>query len=241
MHPSRIALGLILAAILFITPNASADQTAKTFNSTVNGKEATLGYLLYLPNDYEAKKDAKVPLLLFLHGSGERGDNIEVLKKHGPPMLVDKGKDMPFIIVSPQCPKDQRWDSDVLKALIEDVSKSHRVDTDRLYCTGLSMGGFGTWALCTKYPQLFAAAVPICGGGNPQTVKAMKGVPTWVFHGDKDTAVKLEQSQSMVDALKEAGGEVTFTIYENVGHDSWVRAYNSKELYEWLLKQKRAK
>ena len=243
MPTPRRSLSFSVAFIACLTlalPTLGA-QTAETFEAKVNGKDAKLGYLLYLPKGYESKKDAKAPLLLFLHGSGERGDNIEVVKKHRPPMLVEEGKDLPFIVVSPQCPKNERWDADVLKALIEEVMKNHRVDADRVYCTGLSMGGFGTWALCSKPPAMFAAAVPICGGGNPQAVKAMKGIPTWVFHGDKDNAVKLEASQVMADARKAAGGAVKFTIYEGVGHDSWVKAYNTDELYKWLLSHKRGK
>ncbi len=219
--------------------DASADQKAHTFTHTIDNTEHSLGYLLYLPKGFEAEKDRKWPVLLFLHGSGERGSDVNLVKKHGPPKIVANGKDLPFIIISPQCPRDQRWNPDLLAALIDDVVKNHRGDADRICCTGLSMGGFGTWDLCTKHPDKFAAAVPICGGGNPASAGKMKTIPTWVFHGDKDTAVKLEASQKMVDALKAAGGEVEFTIYPGVGHDSWTQTYDNPKLYEWLLKQKR--
>ncbi len=234
----RFALLCLITLITVACSSAQAGQTAHTFKGTVDGTEQSMGYLLYLPKDYEEKKDQKWPVILFMHGAGERGDDINKVKIHGPPKLVDKGKDMPFIIISPQCPTGTWWKTEVVNALLDSVVKGHRVDTDRIYVTGLSMGGFGTWDLCSKHPGKFAAAVPICGGGNPATVAAMKPIPTWVFHGDKDTAVKIEQSQRMVDALKAAGGNVTFTIYEGVGHDSWTKTYDNPKLYEWLLKHK---
>jgi predicted peptidase len=237
---------MLAAAIVLslLTPVAVAaeDQPRQqkvTFKGEVNGKEQSMQYLLYLPKDYAAKADAKFPVLLFLHGAGERGDNIERVKVHGPPKLIEKGKDFPFIVISPQCPANVWWDVDVLAALVDDVVRSHRADKSRLYVTGLSMGGFGTWAICSKYPDKFAAAAPICGAGNPKTVAAMKGVPTWAFHGDKDTAVKFEAGKAMVDALKAAGGDVQFTVYEGVGHDSWTATYNNAKLYEWLLSKSR--
>ena len=240
----RLPAIALLAFALFIhlsPADVSAGQTAQTFKRTIEGKEESLGYLLYLPKDHDAKKDQKFPVILFLHGSGERGSDINKVKVHGPPKLVEGGKELPFIVISPQCPGGSRWNADQLAALIDDVVKTHRGDVDRIICTGLSMGGFGTWDLCTKYPDKFAAAVPICGGGNPATVSAMKNIPTWVFHGDKDTAVKIDASQKMVDALKAAGGKVEFTIYPGVGHDSWTRTYDDAKLWEWLGTQKRGK
>ena len=231
------ALALLLITLLAATTHAG--QTAHTFKRTVGDKEESIGYLLYLPKEHDAKKDQKFPVVLFLHGSGERGSDINKVKVHGPPKLVEKGKDLPFIIISPQCPEKQWWNASLLADLIDDVVKNHRGDADRIICTGLSMGGFGTWDLCSKYPDKFAAAVPICGGGNPATVSAMKNIPTWVFHGDKDTAVKIDASQKMVDALKAAGGNVEFTIYPGVGHDSWTKTYDDAKVWEWMGKQKK--
>lgn len=233
---------LVISAVsLFTSHEAQAQQTAQTFKQTVDGKERSLGYLLYLPKGYDAKADKKWPVMLFLHGSGERGDDISKVKVHGPPKIVEAGKDIPFIIISPQCPKGVWWNADQLAALIDQILKDHKGDADRVYCTGLSMGGFGTWDLCSKYPDKFAAAVPICGGGNAASVKAMKPIPTWVFHGDKDTAVNISKSKEMVEALKAAGGNVEFTIYPGVGHDSWTKTYDNADLYTWLLKHTRAK
>lgn len=251
MHIRPFALFASILTIAFVAGFVRADekpaaapaagkQVALTFTGKVNGKDESMGYLIYLPKSYDENKD-KQPLLIFLHGSGERGNDINKVKFHGPPKLVEKGKDLPFIVVSPQCPAGKWWDVDVLKALIDQVTKDHRVDADRVYMTGLSMGGFGTWQFCCKYPTLIAAAVPICGGGDPGKAGAMKDIPTWVFHGDKDGAVNIQKSKDMVEALKIAGAEPKFTIYEGVGHDSWTKSYAMDELYEWILKQKRGK
>lgn len=120
-------------------------------------------------------------------------------------------------------------------ALLDEVTAAYRADTDRIYVTGLSMGGFGTWSLGIAYPDRFAALAPICGGNNPQQVSLLKQVPVWVFHGAKDTVVPLSQSEAMVEALREAGGDVKLTVYPEAGHDSWTETYNNDELYEWLL------
>ncbi len=210
-------------------------QTAQHFE-TKTGYE----YLLYLPPEYDKAQAKAWPLVLFLHGSGERGTKIEDVKKHGPPKLVGAGRQFPFILISPQCPPGKWWDAATLEALVEDVQAKYHVDPDRVYATGLSMGGFGTWDLVRHYPRKFAAIVPICGGGDPQFVKAYAHVPVWAFHGEEDHTVPIKRSEEMVDALKAAGDpEVKFTHYPGVGHDSWVKAYDDPELYEWLLSHKR--
>ncbi|MDZ4781376.1 MAG: prolyl oligopeptidase family serine peptidase [Planctomycetia bacterium] len=192
-------------------------------------------YQLFLPKDY-ADSDKKFPLMLFLHGAGESGNDLEIVKKHGPPKLVDGKPDFPFIVVSPQCAV-RPWRVDQLNALLDDIIAKYRVDTDRVYLTGLSMGGYGTWALAAEHPERFAAIVPICGGGNPATASKLKDIPIWVFHGAKDDAVPLSRSEEMVAALKAAGSEPKFTIYPDAGHDSWTETYNNEDLYKWLLEQ----
>ena len=196
-----------------------------------------MGYLLYLPKDYE--KQELWPLVLFLHGAGERGEDLELVKKHGPPKLIGEGKHFPFIVVSPQCPKDRWWEPIELTALLDDITKTHKVDEDRIYVTGLSMGGFGTWRLAAYTPHRFAAIAPICGGGEKYWTRRFPHLPVWVFHGAKDTGVPLERSQSMVDALKKAGGEPKLTVYPDAGHDSWTETYDNPDFYEWLMEQKR--
>jgi predicted peptidase len=213
-------------------------QKSMSFETQVV-KTVKLNYLLYLPKDYGKDKEQKFPLIMFLHGAGERGDDLEKVKIHGIPKIVEQKDDFPFIAVSPQCPEDSWWDTDALKALLDEIVAKYEVDPDRVYLTGLSMGGYGSWALGIAYPNKFAAIVPICGGGDEKKVAVLKDVPIWVFHGAKDSVVPLAQSEKMVNALKEAGGNVQFTIYPEADHDSWTATYDNPELYEWLLKQKR--
>ncbi len=141
-------------------------------------------YLLQLPNDYDQQES--LPVLLFLHGAGERGDNLDLVKKHGPPKLIEAGQEFPFIVVSPQCPEGRWWEPFELAALLDEIVEKYKVDQDRIYVTGLSMGGFGTWSLAAYQPKRFAAIVPICGGGEPFTTRLFAKVPAWVFHGAKD-------------------------------------------------------
>ncbi|MCL5280100.1 MAG: prolyl oligopeptidase family serine peptidase [Planctomycetes bacterium] len=204
-------------------------------------KKVSLKYLLYLPQGYGEKKDQKWPLVLFLHGAGERGNDLNLVKKHGPPKLIDQGKEFPFIVVSPQCPISSWWPEqvDALAALLDEVQSKYAVDADRVYLTGLSMGGFGTWTLATRYPDRFAALAPICGGGDKYLVSRLKSVPVWVFHGAKDPVVPLQASTEMVEALKKAGGDVQFTVYPEAQHDSWTETYDNPKLYEWFLSHRR--
>ena len=214
-------------------------QHAQSFETQIL-KTVRINYLLYLPSEY-GKAEREWPLVVFLHGAGERGDDLELVAVHGPPKLVAEGREFPFIIVSPQCPKDAWWpgELDALKALLDDVVGTYSVDEDRVYLTGLSMGGFGTWAWAIEEPDRFAALVPVCGRGDPEKVARIAHVPAWVFHGAKDQTVPLEASQEMVDALKAAGAEPKFTVYPEAGHDSWTATYENQELYDWLLGQRR--
>ena len=236
---SVVAAGVLLA----ISGTTWAQQVANSSAGQQKPAEldrtgkVKLKYLIYLPKDYDQKDSW--PVLLFLHGIGERGDNLDLVKKHGPPKLIAAGKQFPFIVVSPQCANTHWWETVELTALLDEIAKKYKVDQDRIYLTGLSMGGFGTWALAAYQPTRFAAIVPICGGGDPSNAKRIAHIPAWVFHGGKDRTVPIENSKKMVEALKKAGGDPKFTIYPEAGHDSWTQAYNTPELYEWLLRQKR--
>ena len=221
----------------------SAGQHVEKFAAEVRlTAKVELKYLLYLPEAYTASKK-KWPLILFLHGSGERGDDVQVVAKHGPPKLVAEGKQFPFIIVSPQCPQWEWWPNDLqiaaLDGLLKEIAANYRVDKDRLYLTGLSMGGFGAWKLAMEYPTRFAAVAPICGKGEPAKAQLIKDLPIWVFHGAKDPVVPVSNSQDMVDALKKYGGDVRLTIYPEALHDSWTETYNNPELFNWFLQHKR--
>jgi len=200
--------------------------------------KVTMKYLLYLPKDYEQKP--LWPLVLYLHGSGERGDNQDLLKKNGLPKLIEAGKAFSFIVVSPQCPKGQEWEASTLTTLLDEIEEKYKVDRDRIYLTGLSMGGFGAWTLAIHSPTRFAAVVPICGGGEPDDADRIAHIPIWVFHGAKDPIVPIRESQEMVEALKKKGSNVKFTVYPEAKHNAWTQAYNTPELYAWLLQQKRS-
>ena len=223
------------------TQMAKQFQFRRTANVEVN-------YLLFLPKGYDAKGENRWPLILFLHGAGERGTNIWKVATHGPPKNVTAQPDFPFIIVSPQCPEHQIWCKDVLLALLDEITAKHAADTNRIYLTGLSMGGYGTWDLGLTYPEKFAAIVPICGGGQLISLllskrekgPALKTLGVWAFHGGKDPTVPLEESQRMVDALKKAGvQDVKLTIYPEAQHDSWTETYKNPALYDCLLKHER--
>jgi len=216
---------------------ATTGQTPQKFNQALT-KTVNLNYLLYLPNDYSSSKQ-NFPLILFLHGAGERGDDLELVKIHGIPKIVEQGQDFPFIAISPQCPIDKWWVDpwliEALNALLDQTIANYRVDESRVYLTGLSMGGFGTWYLSMAYPEKFAAIAPICGGGMPWMAFRIKDVPVWAFHGAIDPVVPVQRSEEIVEALKKIGGNVKFTVYPETGHDSWTETYNNPELYKWFL------
>ena len=216
------------------------NQQEDSFKKTIR-KTLECHYLVYLPEGYEKSKDS-FPMILFLHGSGEQGDDINLVARHGPPALVEKGKKFPFIVISPQCPKDEdQWSNDVLIHLLDKVESQYRVDTTRVYLTGLSMGGDGTWSLAIAYPERFAAIAPICGEGNTARICRLKDVPVWAFHGLKDPVVPIGEEQDMVDSLKACGGDVKFTTYPNLGHNAWTVTYNNDTLYDWFLSHKKGK
>lgn len=219
-------------------PASSSPQQSKHFEKDITVK-ATLDYLLFLPQGYEQSKK-KWPLMLFLHGAGESGHDLAKVKVHGPPKIVETKPDFPFILVSPQSP-GRGWNPETLNGLLDEIIRTYRVDVDRVYLTGLSMGGFGTWELAAAHPEKFAAIAPICGGGNPQDASKLAKLPIWVFHGAKDPVVPIQRSKDMVEALKAAGSNVKFTIYPEAQHDSWTETYNNPEFYQWLLEQKRGR
>ncbi len=218
-------------------------QHPQSFKTEIQ-KNLRSDYLLYLPEEY-ATSLKSWPLILFLHGAGERGNDLSKVEIHGPPKLATKEEDVfPFVIVSPQCSEDEWWSSelqiDTLNALLDDIVSRYRIDKERIYVTGLSMGGFGTWRLAATYPERFAAIAPICGGGNPEDAATLAHLPIWVFHGAKDKVVPIKKSEEMVAALKKVGNTVKFTSYPNAGHNSWDATYQNPELYKWFLMHSRS-
>jgi predicted peptidase len=227
--------------------NSPPNQMAKHLRLKRQEK-LEINYLLFLPEGYDAKVQKRWPLILFLHGSGERGTDVWKVATHGPPKIVTSKPDFPFILVSPQCPEGRIWSNDELLPLLEEIIRKYAVDKSRVYLTGLSMGGYGTWSLGLSHPELFAAIVPICGGGefispflsSRDKPEALRTLGIWAFHGAKDPVVPVTESERMVELSKKLGvKEVKLTVYPDAGHDAWTETYKNPELYEWLLEHKR--
>lgn len=222
------------------------NQIALAFRRRVT-KSVAANYLLFLPNGYQSRGSRRWPLILFLHGSGERGRNVARVAAHGPPKIVKANPDFPFLVVSPQCPSGCWWSPDLVLALLDEVTQRHAVDPARIYLTGLSMGGYGTWHLGLSYPERFAAIAPVCGGGDPLAIvlanrnrlRLLKQLPVWAFHGAKDPLVPLHESERMVRALQQIGNQPKFTVYPDAGHDCWTETYDRAELYDWFLQHRR--
>jgi predicted peptidase len=224
-----------------------------------NSSGATLKYRLLRPEKLKAGQ--RYPLVIFLHGAGERGDDNRLQLVHGMREFAraDRRKEFPAFVLAPQCPSNQKWvdvpwDAPKLEQpekpakamglcleLIDKLQKDLPIDDRRLYLTGLSMGGFGTFDAIARWPDRFAAAMPICGGGDTrkETVSRYRDLPLWVFHGGKDTLVRPERSREIIAALKEAGAEPRYTEYPDAGHDSWTQTYADEAVFRWLFSQQR--
>jgi predicted peptidase len=227
-----------------------------------DAKGATLPYRLLKPDvskdkDWPGKPELGHPLLVFLHGIGERGTDNRRQLTWGRPMLRSAAKDYGAFVLVPQCPPTDTWTDRrgwkkthamsekptepmrLLVELIDQLKKDHPIDSHRVYVMGLSMGGFGTWEMISRWPERFAAAVPICGGGDENEAKRIAAMPVWAFHGAADWIVPTERSRSMIEAIRKAGGKPKYTEYPGVGHASWVRAFADPGLLEWLFAQRR--
>ena len=244
---------VVLAAIAADTPaTGSAAVTASPVSARDNawrrdqdwwyplrkklGLWTQYDHVVYTPEGYDTDPAQRWPLLLFLHGSGD-GTNREVLHKWGPPRQIAQGRKFPFILVAPRSPPGptQWWYAPQLGELLDDIAAKYRVDKDRIYVTGLSMGGYGTWRLASEFPNRFAAIAPFCGGWDETEAPRIAHIPVWAFHGDQDKAVPVEFTLRMIDALKKAGAEPRLTIYPGVSHNCWEPAYSGQELYDWFL------
>ncbi len=205
---------------------------------TVNVED--LRYYLYFPENY-VDTNKNFPLLLFLHGGGESGGELDELKSNGPPKLIAEGKQFPFLILAPQNPhKKKWWNTKAVVQLLDTVVRNNRVDQDKIYLTGLSRGGSAAWELAVQYPEKFAAMAVVCGMAPvPYAAWIDRNMPIWVFHGTEDKSIPISESEEMVRKLKAIGQNVKFTKYEGVGHNSWERAYTTEELYDWFVKQRR--
>lgn len=252
----------MLGALLspgFVPPrSAAADSWQESFarDEHQSGGE-TLRYRLFMPAPPAAA--AKPPLVLFLHGAGERGDDNAAPLKHAAVEFHRRQDKHPCAVLVPQCPAEQKWvevdwsgqegtgtfpakPSEPLRLSIEVVDgliAAGRVDPDRIYVTGLSMGGYGTWYAAGMPGSRFAAAAPVCGGGDPAWAKRYVGLPLWVFHGGDDPIVSVNRSREMVAAVKAAGGNPDYTEYPGVDHDSWTPTYADDAFHDWLFAQRR--
>jgi predicted peptidase len=201
-----------------------------------------LSYLLHLPPEARQATERKWPAILFLHGLGESGNDPSAVLRTGLPQYVTQHRDFPFVVIAPQCPWNSWWPelAEWLDQLLVERLSNLPIDSRRVYLTGLSMGGFGSWYLGALWPERFAAVAPICGGGLwfhgfPKRVARLRKIPVWAFHGAKDEVVPLVESERLVNALREAGGNAKFTVYPHARHDSWTETYKNPELYEWFL------
>jgi poly(3-hydroxybutyrate) depolymerase len=217
----------------------SQGQHKQKFSGTVQ-RPFDGRFLLYLPKGYSQHPAAKYPLLIFLHGSGESGIDIDLVKKHGPPQFLDDRPDFPFIVASPQAPYPPRgFDPEELTVLLNQLLQRLPIDPDRVYLTGFSMGGYGTYRWASAHPETFAAIAPVAGAARPEEACNLRSVPIWAFHGAKDESVKLENDQAAVDAIKACGGDIKFTVYPDGGHSSDA-AYADPQLYQWFLEHRRS-
>ena len=239
-----LLLGLSACTSLKHSPTMKTGQTAEKF-SLERKQVLAADYLLFLPNGYDINSAKRWPLILFLHGAGERGTNLWLVAKHGPPKIDTTQTNFPFLVVSPQCPDGKIWSDDLLLALLDEIETKYAVDPHRVYLTGISMGGFETWSLGLSHPERFAAIAPICGGGDFITPyladkSQLKSLPVWAFHGAKDPVVPLAESERMVNYLKKLEvREVKFTVYPEAGHDCWTQAYADPGLFAWFLQHSR--
>ena len=233
----------VLSALIATGTASAAEKTGFVDKVYKNADGHESKYVVFVPHSYDGTKP--VPVMLFLHGSGETlGDKsgkfpIEVGLA---PAIKKREKTFPFIAVIPQAEMPRGWGATTENgkralAMLETTEKEYKTDPKRVYLTGLSMGGMGTWSMATTHPDRWAAIAPICGRGDVKQAEKIKDLPCWCFHGDKDTAVPVAGSRTMIEAIKNAGGSPKYTEYPGVGHNSWDAAYGTDELYVWFAKQ----
>ena len=261
---SLMRTGLTLFLFFVVTAAWATAQTSTGFvKQSVDLNGESYLYQVYVPPHWTPTR--KWPVILFLHGAGERGSEGVEQTSVGLPSALPGGREFPAVVVMPQCRRGMWWGDETMEAQvfkILDLSMDrYQGDPDQVYLTGLSMGGYGTWAFGYKYPDRFAALVPVCGSVRSRrsmrppawhpaadptsdpyllTASRIAKVPVWVFHGSADTVVPVSESRMLSEALRKSGGNVRYTEYKGVGHNSWDRAYGEKELIPWLLSQKRA-
>jgi len=260
---SLAALGSLLIYTLSCaqSPNQKPDVDKLFDKFTFTKQMASLPYRLLKPEGYDKDGKDRYPLVVFLHGTVGRGtDNTKQLRSGVEEFAKEAvRKKHPCFLAVPQCPPDKMWvnlglfdgrrnlplaksptePAAMVLDLIDALCKEYRVDTDRIYLTGISMGGYGTWDLISRRPELFAAAIPVCGGGDTAQAEKLVRLPIWIFHGEKDPLVPLERPRDMIAAIKKAGGKPEFTEHKGVGHDAWTATYQNDKVFDWLFEQKK--
>lgn len=222
---------LVLLALLLTAGPALGER--RELSGVAHGYRA----LVYRPA--AAAEHPAWPLLLYLHGAVERGDDLERAAATGPPYEIERGRSLPLVVVAPLLPAGERWEPERLRAVLDAVVASEPVDRDRVYVSGKSLGGFGAWALATAFPTRFAALVPVSAAGDPETVCTLAGVRVWAFHNRDDPVVPVARTQAAIDALRRCGGRARLTVYPASGHDAWSATYAREDLWVWLLAQRR--
>jgi len=257
MGKKEMIVGFV--TVLLVTGINAQEEVDTMMKAEVysNASGELLKYRIYVPDGISEMK--KCPLMVFLHGSGERGDDNKSQLKHSAMDIVawSKSNKEPVILIVPQCPLNMQWvnvnwsaethnmpDSPAIPLrlvfeLCDQVRTKYPVDSSRIYIAGLSMGGYGTWDAIQRKPNYFAAAIPVCGGGDDKQAGKIKNVPIWAFHGDKDTSVDPKRSRMMIEAIRKSGGNPKYTEYEGVGHNSWKRTFTNPEVLRWLFDKKR--
>jgi predicted peptidase len=253
--PVLASIWLMLAWVAAAQESATNESYATRIYTNAAGK--TLPYRLLVPKDYQAAQ--KYPLVIFFHGAGERGTDNQRHMVHGTKLYLtpENRAQFPCFVFAPQCPNNQQWvdmpwgaaagtrpeqpsaSMSLALEVIDALLKEFSVDTNRLYVTGLSMGGYGTWDCITRFPGRFAAGAPVCGGGDEKTITpAVARVPVWAFHSADDTTVKVTRTRNMIEAMLSAGGSPKYFEYNGLGHDSWTKAYAEPELLPWMFAQR---
>lgn len=225
----------IFLLLAFIAFAGCASFTPLETNKILHKSKPKFGY--QFAYSIPKSSESKPPLLIFLHGSGERGEDLNRVSIHGPLRLIKEGRDLPFLIIAPQLEEDGNWNVQKLDETLAQIEKQFDFDRNRVYLTGLSRGGLGVWNWAMHSPNKFAAIAPIAGWSNVGDVCQLTQTPVWAFHGEKDDVVRIFHTEDMVKWLKECGGKPIFTRYENANHDSWTKTYYNQEFYDWLLAQ----